>query len=125
LAELARFLPIINAKAKKYNPVSKQCYWYAQAVYESIKRKYKYCDKIRGKAYSLRGTHLKPLVPCKVSKGELKYIKAQWSVRILEISEVEIISQVKPSVLDCTQMPLNWLNRCMQIFVRQKRALSC
>ena len=28
LAELAGLLPIVNAKARKYNPVSKQCYWY-------------------------------------------------------------------------------------------------
>jgi hypothetical protein len=125
LAELAGLLPIVNAKARKYNPVSKQCYWYARAVYESIKRKYEGWEEIKGKAYGLRGTHLKLPVPCKVSKGELEYIEAQWSARILEISEVETISQVKPSVLDCTRMPLNWLNRCMQIFVRQKRALSC
>jgi hypothetical protein len=50
LAELAGFLPIINVKARKYNPMLKQCYWYARAVYESIKRKYEDCDKIRGKA---------------------------------------------------------------------------
>ena len=125
LAELAGLLPIVNAKARKYNPVSKQCYWYARAVYESIKRKYKGWEEIKGKAYGLRGTHLKLPVPCKVSKGELEYIEAQWSARILEISEVETISQVKPSVLNSTQMPLNLLNRCMQIFVRQKRAHSC
>jgi hypothetical protein len=94
LAELASLLPIVNAKARKYNPVSKQCYWYARAVYESIKRKYPDSEETRGKAYKLRGTHYKLPVPCKVSKDEVEFIEAQWSARMLEISKVETISQV-------------------------------
>jgi len=100
LADLAGLLPIVNAKARKYNPVSKQCYWYARAVYESIKRKYPHHEEIRGKAYTLRGTHFKLPVPCKVSKDELESIEVQWSVRTLEISKVETISQVNSSILD-------------------------
>jgi len=100
LADLAGLLPIVNAKAKKYNPVSKQCYWYARAVYESIKWKYPDYEEIRGKAYKLRGTHFKLPVPCKVSKDELESIEVQWSARTLEISKVETISQVNSSILD-------------------------
>jgi hypothetical protein len=37
---------------------------------------------------------------------------------------VETISQVKPSVLDCTPMPLNWLNKCMQIFEESTQLLK-
>ena len=100
LADLAGLLPIVNSKARKYNPVSKQCYWYSRAVYESIKKKYPDSEEIRGKAYSLRGTHLKLPVPCKVSKDELKSIEVQWLARTVEISEVETISQVNSSILD-------------------------
>ena len=100
LAELACLLPIVNAKARKYNPVSKQCYWYARAVYESIKKRYPDYEEIRGKAYNLRGTHFKLPVPCKVSKDELESVEVQWSARTLEISKVETISQVNSSILD-------------------------
>ena len=98
LDQLAGLLPIVSAKAKKYNPVSKQCYWYARAVYESIKKKYPDSEEIRGKAYDLRGTHLKFPVPCKASKDELDSIEAQWSARILDIMKVETISQVNSSI---------------------------
>ena len=98
LDQLAGLLPIVSAKAKKYNPISKQCYWYARAVYESIKKKYPDSEEIRGKAYDLRGTHLKFPVPCKASRDELESIEAQWSARILEIMEVETISQVSSSI---------------------------
>jgi len=100
LADLAGLLPIVNAKARKYNPVSKQSYWYARAVYESIKKKYPDCEEIRGKAYNLRWTHFKLPVPCKISKDELESIEVQWSARTLEISKVVTISQVNSSFLD-------------------------
>jgi len=100
LADLAGLLPIVNAKARKYNPVSKQCYWYAWAVYEPINRKYPDHEEIMGKAYTLRGTHFKLPVPCKVSKDELESIEVQWFARTLEISKVETISQVNSSILD-------------------------
>jgi hypothetical protein len=98
LAELAGLLPIVNAMARKYNPVSKQCYWYARAVYESIKRKYPESGEAKGKAYKLRGTHFKLPVPCKVLTSELETIEAQWSARMLERSKVETISQVNTSI---------------------------
>jgi hypothetical protein len=100
LADLAGLLPIVNAKARKYNPVSKQCYWYARAVYESIRRKYPESEEMKGKAYKLRGTHFKLPVPCKLSKNELETIEAQWSARTLDISKVETISQVNSSISD-------------------------
>jgi hypothetical protein len=100
LAELAGLLPIVNAMARKYNPVSKQCYWYARAVYESIKRKYPESGEVKGKAYKFRGTHFKLPVPCKVSTSELDTIEAQWSARMLEISKVETISQVNSYISD-------------------------
>jgi hypothetical protein len=100
LAELASLLPIVNVKAMKYNPVSKQCYWYAWAVYKSIKRKYPESEEMKGKAYKLHGMHFKLPVPCKVLKNKLETIEAQWSVRTLEISKVETISQVNYSISD-------------------------
>jgi hypothetical protein len=97
LSELAGLLPIVNAMARKYNPV---CYWYVQAVYESIKRKYPDSNKMRGKAYKLCETHFKLPAHCKASKNELETIEAQWSVKTLEISQVETISQVHSSISD-------------------------
>jgi hypothetical protein len=123
LAELAGLLPIVNAQAKKYNPVSKQCYWYARAVYESINRKYPASEEKTDEAYNLRGTHLKLPIPCKVSEDELMSVEKQWSVRIKEISEVQTISEVSLLFL-YMPMSLNLLSRCMRIPVRQKTWLS-
>jgi len=125
LAELAGLLPIVNAMARKYNPVSKQCYWYARAVYESIKKKCPESGEVKGKAYKLRGTHFKLPVPCRVSTSELETIEAQWSARTLEISKVETISQVNPSILDWTLILINRSDRCKQILVQQKTVLGC
>jgi hypothetical protein len=95
LAELAGLLPLISARAKLYNPMSKQCYWYARAIYESIRKKYPTSEVTMGEAYSKHGKHARVLpVPCHVSKEDLKFIEESWSARILEISKVETISQV-------------------------------
>ena len=94
LADLAGLLPLVAAQATNYNPFAKQCYWYARAVYESIKRKYP-SEETRGDAYDRRGKHAKLLpVPCKVSENELRLIQGAWLTRIEEIARVETISQV-------------------------------
>jgi hypothetical protein len=99
LADLAGLLPLVAAQAKNYNPFAKQCYWYARAVYESIKEKYPNSVEKRGDAYSKRGKHAKLFpVPCKVSEDELKSIQGAWLTRIKEISRVETISQVTSSL---------------------------
>jgi hypothetical protein len=55
----------------------------------------------RGDAYYKRGKHAKLLlVPCAVSENTLKCVEDAWSARLLEISEVETISQVKYHVLN-------------------------
>jgi len=65
LADLAGLLPLVSAQAKNYNPFAKQCYWYARAVYESIRQKYPMAGRNRGDAYLERGKHAKLLpVPC-------------------------------------------------------------
>ncbi|KIM76546.1 hypothetical protein PILCRDRAFT_645918 [Piloderma croceum F 1598] len=95
LADLAGLLPLVAAQATNYNPFAKQCYWYARAVYESIKRKYP-SEETRGDAYDRRGKHAKLLpVPCKVSENELKLIQGAWLTRIEEIAGVETISQMR------------------------------
>jgi hypothetical protein len=95
LANLAGLLPLVAAQAKNYNPFAKQCYWYARAVYESIKEKYPASVEKSGDAYGKRGKHAKLLpVPCKVSEDELKLIQSAWLTRVEEISRVETISQV-------------------------------
>lgn len=77
LAKFASLLPIVNAKARKYNPMTKQCYWYVQTVYKSINKKYPKSEEMKGKACKLHGMHFKLPVPCKVSKNELETIETQ------------------------------------------------
>jgi hypothetical protein len=94
LANLAGLLPLVAAQARNDNPFAKQCYWYAHAVYESIKRKYP-SEETRGDAYDRHGKHVKLLpVPCNVLENELKLIQGAWLTRIKEIARVETISQV-------------------------------
>jgi hypothetical protein len=102
LADLAGLLPLVSAQAKNYNPFAKQCYWYARAVYESIRQKYPMAVENRGDAYLERGKHAKLLpVPCGVSEDELKLIQSAWLMRVEEVSQVETISLVKSCVLNC------------------------
>ena len=102
LADLAGLLPLVSAQAKNYNPFAKQCYWYARAVYESIRQKYPMAVENRGDAYLERGKHAKLLpVPCGVSEDELKLIQSAWLMRVEKVSQVETISLVKSRLLNC------------------------
>lgn len=97
VAELAGLLPLVSAQSEKYTPFAKQCYWYARAVYESVKMRYPPCEEKMGPAYSNRGKHAKYLpIPCRVHKGELEEIKSGWSSRIEHISNVKTMSEVRP-----------------------------
>lgn len=98
LAELAGLLPLVSDQSKHYDPFSKQCYWYARAVYESIKRRYQILDEVLGEAYSSRGKHAKLPIPCSVSADVLEKIGTAWSTRIEQISEVKTISEVRPKL---------------------------
>ena len=104
LADLAGLLPLVAAQAKNYNPLAKQCYWYARMVYESIKKKYPASVEKRGAAYDKRGKHAKLLpVPCKVLEDDLTLIENAWLTRLEEISKVVTISQV----ISCLELFIN------------------
>lgn len=98
LAELAGLLPLVSDQSKHYDPFSKQCYWYARAVYESIKRRYQILDEELGEAYSSRGKHVKLPIPCSVSADVLEKIATTWLTRIEQISEVKTMSEVRPKL---------------------------
>jgi hypothetical protein len=67
----------------------------------SIKKKYPTSVEKRGDAYYKHGKHAKLLpVPCAVSENTLKFVEDALSARLLEISKVETISQVKYRVLN-------------------------
>jgi hypothetical protein len=104
LAELAVLLPLVSAQAVRYNPVATQCYWYARAVYESIRRKYPASTEVAGPAFKKRGKHITlpvgemgfipVLVPCPVTSTHLTEIERIWSTRVKTISQVKTISEV-------------------------------
>jgi hypothetical protein len=98
LAELAGLLPLVSAQSEQYSPFAKQCYWYARAVYESVKMRYPPHEEKMGPEYSNRGKHAKYVpIPCHVSKGELETIKTLWLSRIEHISKVETMSELLTS----------------------------
>lgn len=56
LAKLTGLLLLVSVQARQYH-VSKQCYWYSWAVYESIRRRYSAVEEKMREAYSNHGNH--------------------------------------------------------------------
>jgi hypothetical protein len=98
LSDLAVLLPLVTAQATKYHPLDKQCYWYARAVYDSVKKRYP-GDETIGEAYGKRGKHATYLpVPCKVTQTDLGSIQHAWTTQIAQIAQVKTITQMQDNI---------------------------